>query len=365
MKVASVGIRGAGLSGLSVARELLRCEPDLAITIFDTRPRLPHPPRTFCFFRPRNYPPSSRKAHSWNSVIFRGRSFERRLDVSRRPYTMIEGDDFFSSILRELEEGAVQFRWDLAAVEIHGNSIEANNETIPFDVVIDAAFEAKSANSALWQSFGGVWITMEDPAFDPSAAILMDLEESSAEAPVSFLYILPTSERTALVEHTTFSPSPMAKEHHLERCFDWLERHHPGMKQPGGTEYGRIPMGLQRSLNHGRRVVGSLAGVVRPATGYAFLRAQEHAREVALHVLGRGDVPQHPYPRWLETADSLFLRALRNAPLEGRHIMERLLSHARGDSLVAFLSGDVGLLDALSVWLSVPTYTMIRSLLRV
>lgn len=124
-------------------------------------------------------------------------------------------------------------------------------------------------------------------------------------------------------------------------------------------------MGLQRSPNLGQRVVGSAAGVVRPATGYAFLRAQEQAQNVALHLLGRTGAPSRPYPRWLETADSLFLRALINAPLEGRLIMERLLSRARGDSLIAFLSGDVGPLDALSVWLSVPKYTMIRSLLRV
>lgn len=365
MKVASVGIRGAGLSGLSVARELLRHQPQTNITIFDTRPRLPHPPRTFCFFSPQKSCAVSGHAHSWNSVIFRGRSFERRLDVSHRPYTMIQGDDFFSSTLRELEEGGVQFRWDLASVEIHGNSIHADNETIPFDVVIDAAFQANSAQSTLWQSFAGVWVTMEEPSFDPSAAMLMDLEESSAEAPVSFLYILPTSERTALVEHTTFSPSPMAKEYHLDRCFEWLERHHPGLRQRGATEYGRIPMGLQRSPNLGQRVVGSAAGVVRPATGYAFLRAQEQAQNVALHLLGRTGAPSRPYPRWLETADSLFLRALINAPLEGRLIMERLLSRARGDSLIAFLSGDVGPLDALSVWLSVPKYTMIRSLLRV
>ena len=365
MSIPSIGIRGAGLSGLSVARELLRHEPRTNITIFDTRPRLPHPPRTFCFFGPRYPSVASGHTLAWNSVIFRGQSFERRIDVSHRPYTLIRGDDFFSSTLQELEQRGVQFRWGLAAVEINGNSIQADNETTNFDVVIDAAFEPKAAHATLWQSFAGVWVTMEQSACAPGAAILMDLDESSPEAPVSFLYILPSSERTALVEHTTFSPSPMAKEYHLERCFEWLEKHHPGKRQRGATEYGRIPMGLHTPTPPGRLVVGSAAGVVRPATGYAFLRAQEHARKVALHVLGQGAAPSNPHPRWLETADSLFLRALLNAPLQGRHIMERLLSRARGDSLIAFLSGDVGPLDALSVWLSVPKYTMIRSLLRV
>lgn len=365
MRITSVGIRGAGLSGLSVARELLRGDPRLTITIFDIRHRLPHPTRTFCFFRPDEFRSPAVPSVSWDTVIFRGRSFERRLDVSSRPYTMIQGDDFFSATLRELEEGGVHFRWDCGAVEITGNSIQVGNETLRFDLVIDAAFEAEGAQSTLWQSFAGVWVTMDAPSFDPSAAILMDLEASSAEAPVSFLYILPTSQRTALVEHTTFSPSPMAKEYHLERCFEWLGRNHPGTSQRGATEYGRIPMGLQRSPIREGRLVGSAAGIVRPATGYAFLRAQEHARQVALHLLGKGGAPSKPYPSWLTIADSLFLRALRNTPERGGHIMERLLSRARADSLVAFLSGDVGPLDAVSVWASVPKCTMIRSLLRV
>ncbi len=50
MNALTIGIRGAGLSGLSVARELITREPNAKITLFDTRPRLPHLSRTFCFF---------------------------------------------------------------------------------------------------------------------------------------------------------------------------------------------------------------------------------------------------------------------------------------------------------------------------
>jgi lycopene beta-cyclase len=365
MKPPCIGIRGAGLSGLSVARELLRRNPLVSITIFDTRPRLPHPQRTFCYFKPDDLQSPPVPVFSWSTVEFRGESFERRLDVSRNPYTMIRGDDFFSESLQELEQRGVVFRWSCTSVEIIGNSIRADGEPKSFDAVIDAAFDAATAQATLWQSFAGVWVNMREPSFDPNIAVLMDLQESSADSPVSFLYILPTSERTALIEHTTFSLYPMTIEYHLQRCLSWLERHHPGKGQPGATEYGRIPMGLQTSRRSGDHVVGSMAGVIRPATGYAYLRAQEQARQVARNILEHTGPRPSPYPSWLTLADSLFLRALRNAPEKGRQIMERLLSRAHGDSLIAFLSGDLTPLDALSVCLSVPKVTMIRSLLRI
>lgn len=361
----TIGIRGAGLSGLSLARELLSIDPGLKVAIYDTRARLPHPPRTFCFLRPGDQESSSIPSFSWNSVMFRGASFERRLDVSRCPYTMIRGDDFFSSTLNALKSRGVEFSWGCSNVEIIGNTIRADNQTKTFDTVVDAAFEAATSKATLWQSFAGVWVTAHRSVFDPSAALLMDLDESSVEAPVSFLYVLPISERTALVEHTTFSPSPMPKGYHLDRCFSWLKKNHGTKVQPGATEYGRIPMGLQAPKPATPLTVGSAAGIVRPATGYAFVRAQEQARQVAHTILGHAPASTNVYPRWLTLGDSLFLRALLNAPERGRQIMEGLLSRAPGDSLIAFLAGDVRPLDALSVWLSAPKRAMMRSLLRV
>jgi lycopene beta-cyclase len=365
MTVATVGVRGAGLSGLSVARELLKNEPRLKISIFDTRLRLPHPQRTFCFFKTRELAWPSIPTFSWNTVAFRGASFERRLDVSGSPYTMIRGDDFFSRTITELEEKGTEFIWGCPSVEIVGNTLKADGQTRTFDVVIDGAFEARTSKSTLWQSFAGVWVTADEAIFDSTTAVVMDLHESSAEAPVSFSYILPTSAHEALVEHTTFSPSPMPKEYHLERCFKWIDHHHSGEIHCGATEYGLIPMGLQAAVPQEGLIVGSNAGVIRPATGYAFVRAQQHAQMVATCVIGQKRLSGRPYPQWLTIADGLFLRALRDAPERGRYMMEQLLLRARGESLIAFLSGNVAPLDALSIWSSVPKYTMIRSLLRI
>jgi lycopene beta-cyclase len=365
MRVRTIGIRGAGLSGLSVARELRAIDPQIAITLFDIRPRLPHPVRTFCFFNRELRSATELGAFSWKTVMFRGSSFERRLDVSGHPYTMVRGDDFFSSTLQELEHDGVECVWGCESVEISGNSIRAGSRVHAFDAVIDAAFDVRTARAKMWQSFAGVWVTTEKSVFDPSAAVLMDLQESRSDCPVRFLYILPTSERTALVEHTAFSPTLIGKEEHMAQCAVWLQSHDTGELEYGDSEYGLIPMGLSLSPNGGTPVVGSIAGAVRPSTGYAFVRTQEHARRVAASILGNATQASRPYPRWMTMADSLFLQSLVNLPERGRDLMEHFLSRSRSDALVAFLSGDVSLLEALSVWLSVPKRLMIRSLLRI
>jgi hypothetical protein len=86
---------------------------------------------------------------------------------------------------------------------------------------------------------------------------------------------------------------------------------------------------------------------------------------VCQSLLGGKHTRRSIYPRWLEFADRLFLYALVQRPEKGEVLMERLLSRSRADALISFLSGNVTVLEALSVWFSAPKLTMIRSLLRV
>jgi lycopene beta-cyclase len=363
--VRTIGIRGAGLSGLSVAKELLTIDPELCISLFDRRPRRPHLKRTFCFFHNPKIPLPCSPCMVWRQVMFRGSSFERRIDVSSSPYTMIRGEDFFEHTLTWLESVGVRFYWERCAVSLNDSSISSDGEVFTFDQVIDTAFEAGESESMMWQSFAGLSVTTENAIFDPSTAILMDLQESSPEAPVSFLYVLPASRHTALVEHTTFSPTPLSKEYHLNRCSTWLGQHGSGTVTIEETEHGLIPMGLRAPQLAQGIIAGTSAGTVRPATGYAFLASQQHARHVAQHALNHLLTVPHAYPRWLTAADTVFLRALRASPQHGRPIMEKLLSSSPADALIPFLGSSATLSQAFSVWRCVPKSIMIRSFLPV
>ena len=362
-RLATVGIRGAGVAGLSLARELLALDPNLSISFFDTRPRTPHPQRTFCYFRPCPQERLDLPVHSWHTVIFRGKRFERRIDVSANPYTMLHGDVFFNGTIQALESHKASFRWDSHHVSLETNAMRVDDELIPFDAVIDAAFNPTTESSRLWQSFGGVWVSTKNPTFDPHAATLMDLEESNGINPVAFMYILPISSTNALVEHTTFSQIPSGDDYHVKRCFEWLDRNVSGDYQILDTERGLIPMGLKINKRPAHTVIGSNSGTVRPATGYAFLATQRQARKLARRLLcGEGSIKRN-YPLWLEAGDRLFLRALARSPSSGADLLGGLLAGAPAGALINFLAGKASLSEAFSVWMSAPKISMLRAVI--
>jgi len=275
---------------------------------------------------------------------------------------MIRGDDFFEHTLKKLEHAGVSFRWNCEQVEVDHNTICVGRENRVFDRIIDAAFDLSTASASMWQSFAGVWVRTDTPSFDPTTATLMDLQESSAEAPVSFLYMLPTSTHTALIEHTTFSPRILPQDYHTERCFTWLRANLAGQFELQDCERGAIPMGLQPTRTRHECVVGTNAGAVRPATGYAFLATQAQARSVCDAVLKGRTYTAKAHPGWLDAGDRVFLRALLKSPRSGGVLLGELLERAPSEALIAFLAGRASPLQALSVWFSAPKIVMLKAL---
>jgi lycopene beta-cyclase len=360
----NVGILGAGVAGLSLARELLSLAPETSITFFDIRPRLPHPGRTFCFFAPSEQFAFPSPTAVWNTVTFRGANFERSIDVSHAPYSLLHGEDFFNETLQFLESYNVTFHWQCDSPRGTETSIWVGDQQYTFDTVIDASFTHQASSSLLWQSFAGMWIKTELPTFDSSRAIIMDILPSSAEAAVSFFYILPTSSTSALVEHTTFSSSKLSQEYHLSVCRDWVHENVSSNLTVERCEHGAIPMGLTTLNKTNLPIIGSGGGGVRPGTGYAFLAIQRKARHLARQIISSKPTRiTRYYPGWLEIGDRLFLRTLRRAPLEGRAIMEQMLAKARSDHLISFLSDTSSFRETIAVWSTVPKQTMLKTLL--
>lgn len=361
--VSSVGIRGAGLAGMSLAQAIRNLDPTIAISVFDIRDRLAHPSRTFCFFDSEQARGVIVPRHAWSRVAVRGPGFIREISVADTPYTMIRGNDYFEQTLTALEQAGVAFGWGCLSVEMESTtSLVVNGERKVFDVVVDAAFRVEDAQSVLWQSFAGEWITADQDIFDPGCAVLMDLGESSHESPVSFVYVLPTSTRMALVEHTTFSTRPLPREMHVASCDVWLEKNIGCGISRGPREYGCIPMGLKTSTTSEHLSIGSISGAVRPATGYAFQTIQQQAVALAERIVKRADRHERPFPSWLSFGDLLFLKALERSPHRGSALMGSLLTRAPSKDLIAFLSGRVTFGQAFRVWSSVSKMAMIRAL---
>jgi len=360
-----IGIRGAGVAGLSLARALLAVAPDLRLTLFDRRPRTPHPQRTLCSFEHPGTPLPVEPACRWPRVRFTGAGLSRAIACPDTPYTLVRGDDFFETTLRLLESHGVEQRWSCARVEVTPQTITTERGVESFDLVVDAAWSPEVGSARLWQSFLGIRIETETPAFDPTEAILMDLLPSTPASPVCFVYILPFSASSALIEHTTLSVTPQPADLHLAGCTAWLAARGISSWRETSREQGIIPMGTTRPVPPPTvATIGTAGGWIRPATGYGFQTTLEMTARMARECAeGRTTIPpQSPFPWWLRAGDALFLRALRAGPLHGRTLLEGMLRRGRDRDILAFLSGGATLGQALRVMSVVPKAAMIQAL---
>lgn len=373
----SIGIRGAGAAGMCLAYSLVQKIPDCSIHLFDTRTSTPHPDRTFCFFDDGSIARFKLPvATQWNNVCFKGQNFSRTCSSSSAPYSLLHGETFFSNRLATLERSQTKFSWGQPVVQIAPTKISTIKATYNFDLTVDTAFNPHNVTPLLWQSFAGHWITTKTDQFDPDAATLMDLQESSEKAPISFLYVLPISSRAALIEHTCFSIEPLSHEWHLTQCEAWLKE--KGIKdwEVERSEKGLIPMGFPApKKTSGVITLGSNSGAIRASTGYAFLNILRQAEELAEsfkklvnstssphHDVQALTIPSPAVPSWMEIADHMFLTALKRMPLSGGAIMSSLLSRAPEAPLLRFLQGQTTLFEALRVMSSVPKFSMLKAL---
>jgi lycopene beta-cyclase len=368
----SVGIRGAGVAGLSFASALYRHVPEVSVSLFDIRERLPHPGRTFCFFRTAEAVSPVRPTHEWEFVAVSGQNFRRKIPCYNCPYTLITGNQLFEKLLHELNERGASCTWNCDSVTIAPRAITASGITQRFDLVVDAAFDPEVHTSTLWQSFGGLWVESERAVFDPQTALLMDLDGAQYSSAVSFVYLLPTSPTTALIEHTVFARQPLPLEQHISVCREWASRQNYTDLEILNTEYGRIPMGLHLSANSDSVLrIGTAGGAVRASTGYAFqttLKQVDTLAQAIASALSTGaSLPTYQppcTPAWMRSSDDLFVRALANAPHRGQYIMSELLRRAPEQHLISFLAGTSTFPEALQVMTKAPKGAMISALLR-
>ncbi len=226
----------------------------------------------------------------------------------------------------------------------------------------------------LWQSFLGYEIECEQASFDPNAAVLMDFCQANSEF-VGFNYVLPQSEKSALIEFTVFSKQP-----YLE--VDLVSKLDESVTQYIGSqaykilrkESGMIPMGLATDYispsaadTHPSYVrAGLTAGAARPATGYAFQRIQNWAIQCANSLAQYGLPANHAKDFFLlGKMDDIFLNVIRNNPELGPALFMALFSKVNSARVIRFLSDKGRLLDYLSVIQAMPTTPFLKDIFKI
>ncbi|EST25043.1 hypothetical protein N566_24715 [Streptomycetaceae bacterium MP113-05] len=381
MTEAHVAVVGAGAAGLSLARLLAEPPPGaerLTVVLIETpRARLRPPDRTWCYWSREPDELEAYTAASWGRIRVHGPS-GRLVDSGIAPlrYRMIRSADYAREVGARLDvcERVIRLDATVTAVEDRpgGAVVRAvGPDGVAREVHVRWVFDTRphplpNARSVLLQHFRGWFVRTVHPAFEPGAAVLMDLRTAQPERGLSFGYVLPFTSRSALVEYTEFSARPLsgagyeAALHHYTR----------GVLRLGGfeveaVEQGAIPMTdgcFSRRTGASVFRIGASGGATRPSTGYTFAAAQRQVRAVADALFaGRTPLPPPAYSRRSRAMDAVLLRALDAGRLDGAAFFERLFTRNEAGRLLRFLDGDTTPLEDLRIGASAPVAPMLRS----
>ncbi|MCB0561934.1 MAG: Lycopene cyclase [Lewinellaceae bacterium] len=372
-------LAGGGCAGLSLAYYLTQSSlRNKRVLIIDAEKK-EHNDRTWCFWTDQETAFDDIVIRKWPELSFIDERGERPGSLRNLHYKMIQGVDFYRKVKATIDS-TPGFEILQATITETGES-ESGAYVIADGRRFDAAWvfnsvirdESRKAHCEphhfLLQHFVGWWIRTEAPLFEPGKGILMDFRTPQYRS-TRFMYVLPLSEREALVEYTVFSPQKL----HIRNYEQALESYLSDTLAVGaytitGREQGAIPMtDLPFPSTRSPHVVniGTVGGAVKPTTGYAFQNIQKQARQIVSQLEAQEiPLPSATSGRRFRFYDSLLLSILQDYGKEGMPIFSALFRKNDMVRILRFLNEETSLMEEARIFASLPVAPFIKALIRV
>ncbi len=328
MKSYDVILAGGGAAGLSLACHLVGSPLRGYRVLVVEQDAKDRDDRTWCFWA--NHPTLFEEivSSSWDRLQVVGKHESLTLALREYRYNMIRGIDFYrfarASLKKHPQVDFLRGRVERIEDGVHEAGVLVDGQkytgTWVFDSLFDwSAFRPDPARyHTLVQQFKGWEIDAAESVFDPQLATFLDFR-TLPERGTHFFYVLPCTERHALVESVLCATTPVGwaeceqalrcyLEHVLGIAAYTIEREEQGLSPLTDWPFPR---------RSGQRVmaIGTKGGRVKPSTGYAFLRMQQDSSAIVRSLLEAG----HPFhvprsPRRYRFFDSVMLEIMTRRP---------------------------------------------------
>ncbi|NJP35409.1 lycopene cyclase [Micromonospora sp. HSS6-12] len=287
---------------------------------------------------------------SWSQVEVARPARRRVLDLAPLRYAMLRsGPVYDRAAAAERRLDAVRVVAPAEALDDDGErvTVHAGGATLRASWVLDSRPRPpRRPGRTNWlQHFRGWWVEADRPVFDPGRAVLMDFRTPQPARGVSFGYVLPVSDRYALVEYTEFTPGLLTDSGYdaaLAAYRDLLGLD-PARLTVREVENGVIPMTdgpFDRRPSPRVVRLGTAGGAARPSTGFTFSAMHRQAEQIARALAaGRPPVPAPAYPRRHRWMDAVALRALDRGGVGGPDFFDRLFDRNPAERVLRFLDG--------------------------
>ena len=365
-------IAGAGCAGYSLLYHLLQ-DPILSkkrILVLDANFNKGND-RTWCFWEDQAGPFESIVCKKWSNIEVLKGSMHRSLPTAPFEYKMIQGIDFYQYV-GDFAKGFDNVEW-VASNILTIDSINANSAKVNWEggtaiaEYVFSSINGERIQSKLWQHFKGNVVEFDGPVFDDRMARLMDFNVPQMDA-TAFMYLLPLTDKKALVEYTLFSPSILEESKYDTVLNAYMEEHYKGQAYKiQHTEMGAIPMTSNKLTSNNGPVfsIGTMGDAVKASTGYAFQFIQKQTQQIVSQLkLNQALNPAVHHTRH-QFYDAVLLYILEHQKMAGDEIFARIFKKNTAATVFKFLSNTSSLLDDIKIMTSLPTQIFLPAAIKV
>ena len=366
-------IIGGGLAGLQLARQLSRDVffKGKKIAIIDSDFSLPV--KTWCFWETGSGKWDDLVIKSWNKGKFI--SSEKNIDLSLSPYSykMLKSADYHKQLQEEIEEsGDIEFITDeiqhIDPVTMKAKGLKKSySATHFFDSRIDPSYLESKKYTTIFQHFKGWEVETKNPIFTPDSFTMMDYRIKYPEA-TAFTYILPYTERKALVEYTFFSPfltEDKIYDAKLQLYFEEILKTKDF--EIKSTETGVIPMtDFPFDKENTRQItkIGTGGGWIKPSTGYSFKNTEKRIQKI-IENIKRGKMPGEDLINDnFRKYDAIFLDVLARNNQKGEEIFTKFYTRNSPQEIFRYLDEETSVIEDLKIMMSLNSFDFIESFFR-
>lgn len=260
--------------------------------------------RTFSYWAKESLFPTTVEQAIFSKILLANGEERKTYELDEYRYFSLRSSHFYAYAKEVLAKAEVTWTHQkVVNLQEHASCVELtldNGDRIKADFVLDSrppAVEVPSHRyNATLQHFGGWFVKMPRSVFDPEEVVFMDF--ISVADGVAFFYVIPSEQTKALVEIAVFSENPWTHADYDKAIAAYLEEKYACTSiNVLEKEYGVIPMTdqpLWRDSTERIWNIGTRAGWVQPASGYAFTRTARFANEVAERLKKHNPFPWKP-----------------------------------------------------------------------
>lgn len=317
--------------------------------------------RTWCFWEQENTTWDKIATKTWQNGDFFSKKGEVHFNTEPYQYKMLRSIDFYNYAIGEIRS-AENFNWineDVDSISTGNNSIVIKTDSSEykaghvFDSRIDPGFkENRHSYLNVLQHFKGWVIETDTNTFDPERFVMMDYRMKWKDT-TSFMYLLPISERRALIEFTFFSPDLVEEEVYDQMMDKYLkEEFNLETYKVKESEIGVIPMSnfpFHKVNTEYITKIGTAGGWVRPSSGYSFKNAERYSQEIIKNIKQDRVPSQGIANNRFRKYDTLFLELLQNRNEMGEDLFYTMYTKNKVDKIFKFLDEQTSFTEDLRI----------------